>query len=407
MFGQQDYSYYYLKENPFPADASFNKESSDKRINGGIFNGEICKGEVEQLVKLLRRRMNLIYCQNISEFVRGVGKSALIAHAWRVLNDIEEKVTTTFLRCQKKDTAQTLCTNVIRDWHRQGVLWETCINCLLQYVESATKPEIAFPGAQRLSENNWPVDLVDLRSYLVYSPDRLVRSLSGWACSKKSSLQKEIVEFFFSTYLSEPDKFLTGYSRVIKKVNSDEIDLLHNLLLFMELAGYKYHYMFFDQFEDAVTGLSGKSLIDFSSGMRRLLDGSMNRMSIIVTLHPGAALTLDGPDAQEFITLAPLDSRHRVDIELLEPKEAISLAKTYMDDFRVDGAPNLLYPFTEEAIQEISDGVGGQIRGFLTGMNLAIEEGIEADFSEIDRSFVKSNYESIVGRIHEDRIGFK
>ena len=104
MNEEKDYIPYYLTSNPFPWASSFNKDSSNKRVNGEIFNEEIFKDELEKLHKLMNRRINLIYCQNLSDFVYGVGKSSIIAHAWRSLQRSDPFVSSVFIRCQKKST---------------------------------------------------------------------------------------------------------------------------------------------------------------------------------------------------------------------------------------------------------------------------------------------------------------
>ena len=80
---------------------------------------------------------NLIYCQNIADFVRGVGKSAIIAQAWRRVGDSDENLTTSFVRCYQKATPQSLCANVIQDWYTQGILWEIATNSIEKYANNA------------------------------------------------------------------------------------------------------------------------------------------------------------------------------------------------------------------------------------------------------------------------------
>jgi len=398
------YQPYFLKDNPFPADPSLKLDDPDKRINGSIFNEEIFGEELVELDKLLRRRTNLIYCQNKTAFVYGVGKSAIIAHTWRKNQQEAGNTTNVYIRSHNKDTPAKLAAQVIREWHRGGFCWRAFGHCLNRYVTSTSSPEIRPEGARLLTQQKWPVDRVDLRAFLCYNPPRLIDSLADWICGEQRSLSPDVATTFLQNYLSSPREFLSNYPKTLRKLAWDEIEMLGNMLAFMGLGGFEYHYLFFDQFEDSIHGLRGKDLIAFASGMRRLLVAGTGRVSIIVTIHPGAVATLETPDGQEFATLAPLDRRHTVQIEPLELSDAEALAVTYLQEFRRGTPPNPLYPLTSEAIQEISEVAEGNIRQVLRGFNLSIEEGVDAGYPPITLEFLHSKQEDILGEVSPEHI---
>lgn len=398
------YRPYYLTDNPFPADSSLRLAAPDKRFNGDIFNEEIFEEEIAELDKRLRRRMNLVYCQNASEFVRGVGKSAIIVHAWRKLVQKGGGVTSIYVRTTKDHTPTALSRQVISEWHHKGFLWNVLARCLERYVDGASSPEIRPEGVSLLIQQEWPVDRVDLRAFLCYNPPRLMNSLTDWACSERNALSPDIAMAFFESYLSSPRDFLTAYQKPLKKLKGDEIEMLHNCLELLTLGGFEYHYLFFDQFEEPFHGLRGAKLIAFSSEMRRLIEAGVGRMSIVVTLHPVAVMTLEAPEGQEFITLAPLDRRHRVDVKTLDPSDAEELARTYLEEFRTGTAPDPLYPLTAEAIHHIHAQAEGTVRNILTGFYLCIEEGVDEDCPEITLDFVHSKHEEITGKLSPERI---
>jgi hypothetical protein len=175
----------------------------------------------------------------------------------------------------------------------------------------------------------------------------------------------------------------------------------------LKLGGYQYHYLFFDQFEDVVHGLSGKSLITFNTEVRRLIEASIGQATLIVTLHPGATNTLMGSDEVGDITsIAPLDERHVVTIWRLKQEEAIQLAQTYLDHFRLPELPppDALYPFTNQAVEEISGIFSGNIRNCLQAFNYAVELGIDADYPTIDGDFLAAHHSEITGRVHPDEV---
>lgn len=399
----EKYLPYNISDNPFPFESSLTLNNPDKRFNGNIFNYEIYERELGELMKRLRRRTNLVYCQDTSEFMRGVGKSAIIAHTYRKLLREEDNVTSVYIRSQKPHKPSILCAQIIKEWQRQGFLWSVLTNCLEGYINTSASPEIRPEGARLLIKKNWPVDRVDLRAHLCYNPSRLMTSLADWASTECTSLSPEIASVFFSSYLSAPRDFITVYPKELRKLGLDDIDMLRNTLELLSLGSFEYHYIFLDQFEDPIYGLRGKELIQFSSEMRRFLEAGIGRMSIIVTLNSSAATTLATPEGQEFTTLAPLDKRHIINVDQLEPQDAEALAITYLQEFRTEIAADLLFPLMPEAIRLIHDKAEGVIRKILTGLNLCIEEGIDAGYPSITLEFLQSKHEEIIGQISPER----
>jgi hypothetical protein len=172
----------------------------------------------------------------------------------------------------------------------------------------------------------------------------------------------------------------------------------------LELGGYVYHYLFFDQFEDVVHGLSGQSLITFNTEMRRLIEASIGHATMVVSLHPGAHATLDTAEGGDITSIAPLDERHVVTVWPLNKDEASLLARTYLDHFRLADPPAALYPFTTEAIEQICDTYKGNVRACLQAFNYAIEKGVDEGFSKIDGDFIAKHHADITGRVRADEV---
>jgi hypothetical protein len=177
----------------------------------------------------------------------------------------------------------------------------------------------------------------------------------------------------------------------------------------LKLGGYEFHYLFFDQFEDIVHGLSGKSLITFNTEMRRLTEASIGQATLIVTLHPGATNTLSSDEGGDIRSIAPLDQRHVVSVWPLTKEEASQLAETYLDHFRPSESPppNALYPFSTGAIEEICGTFKGNIRACLQAFNYAVEKGIDEGYSVIDGDFLVKHHADITGRVHADEVILK
>jgi hypothetical protein len=249
--------------------------------------------------------------------------------------------------------------------------------------------------------------IISLLNFMVYNPDQLVTDLAASAHRQAGDgLPLELAHVFFQTYLSDPRTFPEAYPRTLRRNKWDNITMIAAVYRLLKLGGYNYHYLFFDQFEDVVHGLSGKTLITFNTEMRRLIEASIRRATLIVSLHPGATATLSGDEGGDITSIAPLDQRHVVDVRRLTKEAASRLAQTYLDHFRLPESPppTALYPFTTEAIVEIYNAAKGNIRACLLAFNYAIESGAEEDFSVIDRDFLVEHHSDVTGRVHPDEV---
>ena len=249
-----------------------------------------------------------------------------------------------------------------------------------------------------------PIPLVNFN---VFNPRRLTGDLAALVHEKTGGyLSLDLAKLFFETYLTEPDRFLQSYPGVLHKQKTDNIALLAGVYRLLRMGGYQYHYLFFDQFENVVHGLTGKALLTFSSEMRRLIEASMGQATITVTLHPGATQALSTPEGGDIRSIAPLDSRSVVNVRRLTKEGAHQLALTYLDHYRLPGTAQAdpLYPFTPDAVDAIHAASQGNIRACLQAFNYAIVCGIDADCDLIDEGFLIQHHTEITGRIHPEHI---
>jgi hypothetical protein len=401
------YERYYLRDNPFPATPIIDPSSPDDRINGKIYNPDIMAEAANSFQGKIRRRPPLIYIEN-SEFVRGVGKSALTARHWRELQH-EQGITSIYIRSQEKYKPADFAAHLIERWHQQGNLWTTLLKILSDYVTETQQSAISIDGVEKLAESfpSLPLRPISLASFLVFNPQRLITDLAHWSTQKTAnSLPFDLAQSFFESYLTDPAKFQEAYPKVLRKRKWDNITMLATVYRLLNLGGYEFHYLFFDQFEDVVHGLSGKSLITFNTEMRRLIEASLGRATIVVTLHPGATNTLSSDEGGDITSIAPLDQRHVVDVLPLSEKGAGKLAQTYLDHYRLMDLkpPDPFYPFTREAIKLIYSATRGNIRACLQAFNYAIEEGSDADYPLIDKDFLHEHHQDITGRIQAEEV---
>ena len=404
------YKDYYLTDNPFPTAPILDPSSDNIRYNGTIFNSKIMAEEIWSFQRKIRRRPPLIYVEN-SDFIRGVGKSALIIHQWRQLRK-HKGVTSIYVRSERKFKPADFAARFISQWHQDGYLWPVVLNALTNYVEKNPHGEITSAGAKVFAETfpQLPLRTISLLNFNVFNPDQLITDLAVWAHRQfGDGMPLELAHTFFQSYLTDPRTFSEAYPRVLWKHKWDNITMIAAVYRLMKLGGYEYHYFFIDQFEDVVHGLSGKSLITFNTEMRRLIEASIGRATLIVSLHPGATATLSSDEGGDITSIAPLDLRHVVDVSPLSKEEAGQLAQTYLDHFRLPELPppNALYPFRIEAIEEICDTFEGNIRNCLQAFNYAIEKGVDAGFPVIDEAFLVKHHADITGRVHADEVILK
>jgi hypothetical protein len=401
------YEKYYLKDNPFPTTPILDPGSDDDRVNGKIYNPHIRESEIHSFESKIRQRPPLIYIEN-SEFERGVGKSALLVQQWRQLQ-AQADVTSIYIRSTERLKPADFASRVIERWHHESHLWLVILQTLALYVKENPQGELPAAGLNLFREKQpkLPNRPIPLSNFNVFNPRRLTSDLAVMVHERIGEyLSLDLAKLFFETYLTEPDRFLQSYPSVLHKQKIDNIALLAGAYRLLRIGGYQYHYLFFDQFEDVVHGLTGKALITFNTEMRRLIEASMGQATITVTLHPGATQALSTHEGGDIRSIAPLDSRHVVDVRRLTKEGARLLALTYLDHYRLPGTahPNPLYPFTPDAVDSIHTASQGNIRACLQAFNYAIVCGMDADYVLIDHGFLVQHHTEITGRIHPEDI---
>lgn len=401
------YADYCLRENPFPSTPILDPTSLDEHINGTIFDPEVMPTELKSFMNKIRRRPPLIYVEN-SDFVRGVGKSALVVQQWRQLRK-QPELTSTYIRSEKKLKPAEFAARFIASWHQEGHLWPTVLKVLERYIKEQSKTEITLPGYEAFVEAfpTVPHNAVPLLNFMVYSPERLVSDLVAQACQEAGDgLNVDLARCFFQSYLTDPRTFLEAYRKTLRRQKWDTITMLATVYRLMQLGGYQYHFVIMDQFEDVIHGLSGQSLIRFNTEFRRLIEASIRYATLIVTLHPGATNTLSSDEGGDITSIAPLDQRHVVSVLTLTQQGATRLAKTYIRHFRLPDStqPDSLYPFTDDAIEEVYQAAKGNIRAFLQALNYAIEKGVDEGYPIIDGEFLTKYHSDITGKVHADDI---
>jgi len=393
------YHPYFLKGNPFPPMAVIDPLNPDIRYNGTIFNKEVFEEEVANLRQKIEAKVNLIYVTG-GGWDRGVGKSALVVQEWRRLKS-QPDVTSVYVKVEPKSTPDNLCDDVVLKWHTDGFLWETLKRTLLNYVEEVPSPKIMSSDV-RAFISTFP-KMTDEISFglfsFLYKPAVVVSDLTQWICRASPIAKDAAVRTFLNAYLTKPSSFPVQWLKFSHGKGLDKIDCFRTLTEIMRIAGYKYHYFFFDQFEETVEPLRGASLSLFSTRMSSLLKACIGQAAIIVTLHPRAEQSLQQPEGMHVRSLADLDKRHKIDVSTMSPDEGVKLCLSYISPFRHGKPESLLYPFEEDVIRYLTFLTNGIPRDVLEDLNKAVEVGISSDYAKITLDFVKEHHEDITGKV--------
>jgi hypothetical protein len=390
-----DYSRYYLSDNPFPETAVIDPLSSDIRVNGGIFHEGIFKKEIEDLRRKTGQGVNVIYLSGI-EFDRGIGKSALMIHQLQSLKG-QDGSTCIYVRCDEKDKPRDAARKVVEQWHCCGDLWGAFKAAFTDYSRSKGDSLLAPDAVERLfADFPTPPDKLPLSRYThTRDSEKVAEAFANWLATRVKTGNRVLLTLT-SDYLSEPTEFLES----IKGRSMDPIDLYEACLKLLDGFGYRRHYVFLDQFEDMVMGTSKASMGKFALEMKSIIRASADKAILFVTLHPNSETYLNIPAAQNMLGVAPLDAVHRINVMILDTKgdSAISLAEEYFRRFRVGDAPYASYPVEPELLEFMCYMHRGLIRGFLQQLHNALDYGVGNGFPELTLGFAKEHSLDVLGR---------
>lgn len=401
----EDYERYLLKKNPFPPTAIINPWSPDDRINGTIFKEEVLRDEIRSLRDKIDARTNMIYIAGI-KFNRGVGKSALMIHEWRRLEG-EPNTTSTYIRCKEKDKPADFCRAIVAEWHQQHYLWRAFKNLLLKYSEDRKSLRLTKEAIETLfNVYRTPPDSLPLTLYThIINPVSLAKDLDTWV-SEKTGVAREIIPLLTVTYLTNPSHLV----QLVSSTRMDKIEIFKGFLEILTSFGFKRHYLFLDQFEDTIMTTPVSRIGEFCLGIRRMLEATTDKASIIVTLHPDSEMKLDTQSARNLLdTLAPLDLGHRIDVMYLEAgsEVAVDLAEEYLHHFRTEDSPYPTYPLDPEVIRFICFLKEGVIRGILQQLHVCLKFGASIGNPPIDMDLILSHSRETlgiqIGKDHVDR----
>jgi hypothetical protein len=318
-----------------------------------------------------------------------------MAHLWRELRS-NDKLYMAFVECEEAGLYSEpagFCARILHELHRRGYLWNAFLNILLKFAQETA--EIAKESVEVMREHyKEPPQKLPFERYIhVFKPKQLISDIISWVLSK-TSCNEDFPTFLFDIYSTCPANFRPK----TRRGKSDFIKHYEDALKLLQFSGYDYGYFFLNQFEWSVP--SSAKIREFCIGMRRILEASENKASIIVTLHPEAHKKLASPLAEHLRTLAPFDGRHYKVLNVLpkDGKLAVLLGETYITSFRLEMVSDPTHPFEPVVIRYICFLYGGNIRDILQSLHKCIEVGVKLGYPKIGMEFLVNHHQEILGR---------
>ncbi|UVS70060.1 hypothetical protein [Nitrososphaera viennensis] len=397
--GNGIYTLYGLSDNPFPQSPTVIIDSPDKRLNGRIFYEGIFPDKVAKFKELLEKRTNMIYVRG-SQYVKGDGKSALMAHAF-FMYERRQDTAVAFIRCTgrngKVSTPEHYCREIIRQLHQRGYLWKAFGALTNMFLAESSKYVYARPGAALMfKKHNVPPDTLPFTRFTNISRvGEFAKVLSEWIVAKTGCSAKFTHELV-KAYLERP---ATMEKEVIVK-NSDKIEDFGDCLKILRAGGFGWCYFFLDQMEESLDIPAG-AIGNFTSALRRVIEKSSGFATLVATLHASSVRTLlDNPEGRVNIqSFAPLDENHYVTLypdDIVKDNRVVGLVETYLREFTIDATKPS--PFDPQVIKYVAHLYRGNLREILRTMHHMIMSAASKRQQLIDMAYVKANHNEAVGK---------
>lgn len=394
-----DYSSLELENNPFPENPSVDIASDDKRINGMIFYEGIFPEELEKIRNRVNSRTNLVYIRGL-QHTRGVGKTAILVHIWKELRQ-NPKIFSAFIKCLDSPPTNKpagFCSAVVKHLHEQGYIWQAFWKMMTIFAEEKKSATFGRDDFQKLIDDHPLPTNEDIHlGWYTYVADRVkfARDVSQWL-QEKYKMREFSSALLSECYFSSPNSILKKLSGKM----TDSIGLYGDVLTLLRVGGFDYGYIFLDNFEDSVTAKSTR-IEDLSIGMRRMVELSSGKASILVTLHPDSHMRLDAPESKSLQSIAPLDEKRVIPVNVLDVKTklVVPLAVEYIRNYRRgSNVPYETFPLEPNVIRYVCYLKQGNLRSILQQLHECIEQAIQLNKKVIDMNLVKENHNLLMGK---------
>jgi len=419
-----------LYDNPFPANPVVNQDSTDKRINGDVYEMEIRSREYERMVRGFLQtpqtdvnHLRLGYIVDTSYIGRGNGKSAFLVNLQQAINreyclDISNGVNKCFalyLKPEPGGRTKTFASFVDLLFHsmlRAGIV-DTCLAILRLEALSRVYPDVPLEVGESDQELKDTVRALNSEEW--YKDRQLEYRKIGRAIVENKYLQSLPLTFPIlreTQYLrAEPvrqEDFEHTYCEGLRRPAERMEFVFTDLIRLFQAAGFNGAYVLVDDFEQIPSFQSARQRTDFASELRAcLFDGlSLNARigfyNLFLVLHAGVPRLIG--EAWEQSGMAhrapiepPFAARHVIPFEKLSKAHAVLLLRKYLSEYRIDAAgSDGLAPFTEGAVNVIGEMSEYNAARMLLMAYQLLEKAASTEGQErIDEAFVESAKEEL------------
>lgn len=424
------YQRFALTENPFPT-SPVNKDSTDRRINGKIYEADIRSKEYEKIETAFLKapqtdpsHLRLGYIMDTSYIGRGNGKSAFLVNLIDRINqeyclDISDEVNKCFAvyvtpepggRTKTFDSFVDLIFEAI---YSSGIIASSLASMRLDAIAEA------YPDV-KIDEDDEQKLIASLNSE-EWLRERGIASRKLMDVIWKNEFLQKIPDVFpllssrhvlLDSFISA-ESFRTAYQN--SKKGREKLDFVFSHLVQMFMAsGFNGAYIFVDDFERVPDFQSGRQRRDFPAELRSvLLDGPYENarygfFSMFLVLHAGVpALISDAWSSSGLDQRYPLSpkvaSPHLIPFEKLSREHVSLLIKKYLDEYRSDSfSSDDLTPFTLSAINIIAEANEYNAAKILRTCSALIEKSLADDRDNIDEDFVRTEIEKREGVVSRE-----
>lgn len=425
------YERFNLIENPFPTEP-INKDSTDRRINGGIYESEIRTKELDLIENAFlkkpqsdQNRLRLGYICDTSYIGRGNGKSAFLVNLASNINE-------NYCLDISEDLNKCFAIYVVPEPGGRTKTFPGFVDLIFDSMISSGIIDTSL-ASLRLSAATELYQDKDFLS-LVKDEDELIEKFNSeeWLREQgveNASLIEEIYKnpylqtlpsdfplmvgrnILFRPFVTAKD-FSEYYFGVIRKGRPRLEFVLSHLVHMFSAAGFNGAYILVDDFERIPDFQSSRQRKDFAIELRSsLLDGPFTSANtgfynMLLVLHAGVpqlineAWSSSGLGNRYPIT-PKIESPHWIAFEKLSRDHVTLLLKKYLDAYRINqiGSGEII-PFEPAAVTLIAETNENNAAKILrTCRDLLEKAADEPERTIIDEQFVRDKIE---GQAYDD-----
>lgn len=416
-----------LKENPFPSNPFFKKDSPDIRRNGKIYESKIRTSEFKKIednfLKIPQSDQNhlrLGYIMDESYIGRGNGKSAFSLNLLENINanyclDISNEVNKCFgIYLSPEQSGRTKSFYSFIDLFFDAIIESK----IIEYCLASMRLTAIIELNKGFDINKEFVDEKDLIAKL-NSDEWFKEKGIIVADIAKKIFQNEYLDKLSTGFPFSKDKnnyhtpnpckhknFIAYYSG-LKKGKERLNFIFTDLVNFFLASGFNGSYIIVDDFERIPDFQSDRQKREFAQELRANLfdnlsqNAKMGFYNFIFVLHAGVHRLIEkawaesGMEQRSPLSAGNHNSRHIIKFGKLTLDHAVLLLKKYLSEYRITESVDNIAPFDADSIALISEKSELNAAGILEKAYQLVEKAVEKGADKIDKQLVEEMFSEL------------